>query len=151
MPTIYRADRIRAVFCLVLGGLFAASGANGIATIDARAPSVFSCLLAAMTLGVGVCILLTRVAVNGSGLVKRAPLAGSFRACWDEVEFWWVDQGSPDRDTLPHACFRLRGHWQSAVVHAADVSLPGFDAFLAEVRAHIGDRETSNPALQLTK
>ena len=95
MPTTYRADRVRAVFCLVLGGLFAASGASGIAATDARAPAGFSCLFAAMTLGVGACILMTRVTVSGSGLQKRAPLDGSFRACWDEVESWWVDRGAP--------------------------------------------------------
>ena len=150
MPTTYRADRVRAVFCLVLGGLFAAAGARGIAATDARAPAGFSCLLAAMTVGVGACILMTRVTVSGSGLQKRAPLDGSFRACWDEVESWGVDRGGADRDTLPHARFRLRGRWRAGVVHAADVSRPGFDAFLAEVRAHVGARETPTPAPQRT-
>ena len=143
MPTIYRADRVRAVFCLVLGSLFAASGGHGLAAGGPREPSVFACVLAAMTLGVAVCILLTRVAVNGSGLEKRGPLADGFRASWDEVESWWVDPGSPDGDTLPHACFRLRGQWKSAVVYAADVSRPGFDRFLEYVRAHLADRETT--------
>jgi hypothetical protein len=151
MPTTYRADRVRAVFCLALGGLLAAAGASGLAATDARAPAGFSCLLAAMTLGVGGCILMTRVTVSGSGVEKRAPLDGSFRACWDEVESWWVERGGADRDTLPHARFRLRGRWEAGVVHAADVSRPGFDAFLAEVRAHAGDRETANPAPQMAK
>jgi hypothetical protein len=145
MQMIYRADRVRAVFCIVLGGLFAASGAQAIALIGFRSEVILTCVLAAATLGVAVCILLTRVAVDDSGLDRRAPLAGGFRVSWDQVESWWVHRGNVRRDTLPQACFRLWGQRSNLVVHAADVSRPGFDTFLADVRARLGDRETADP------
>jgi hypothetical protein len=146
MRTVYRADLVRPFFFLGLGGLIAAAGVNGIAGIGVRWASVFPCLLGGFAIGAGVCILLTRVAVDSRGLDRRAPFEGSFRASWDEVESWWVDWGSTDRDTLPQARFRLRGQRESAVVHAADVARPSFDTFLEDVRARVGDRETAEPA-----
>jgi hypothetical protein len=145
MRTIYRADRVRPAFCMLLGGSCVAAAWTNIAAVEERTALVFTGLLGGIFMGVGVCILLTRVAVDGSGLEKRAPFAGSFRASWDEVESWWVDRGRTDAETLPHACFRLRGRRARGVVYAADVSRPGFDTFLESVRARVGDRETAEP------
>jgi hypothetical protein len=107
---------------------------------------VFVGLLGGIFIGVGVCILLTRVAIDGSGLAKRAPFAGSFRACWDEIEVCWVHRQRIDPETLPQACFKLRGRRRLGVVYAADACRPGFDAFLEDVRARVADRETAEPA-----
>jgi hypothetical protein len=145
MRTIYRADRVRPLFCLVLGGSFVAAAWTNIATVAERSALVFIGLFGGIVIGVGVCILLTRVAVDGSGLAKRAPFAGSFRASWDEIETWWVDRGCLDPETLPQACFRLRGRRRRGVVYAADACRPGFDAFLEDVRARVADRETAEP------
>jgi hypothetical protein len=145
MQTIYRADRVRPAFCLVLGGSFVASAWTNIAAVEERTVLVLGGLLGGIIIGVGVCLLLTRVAVDGSGLARRAPFAGSFRASWDEIESWWVDRGGLDPETLPQACFRLRGRRRRAVVYAADVCRPGFDAFLEDVRARVADRESAEP------
>ena len=145
MRTIYRADRVRPAFCLVLGGSFVAAAWTNIATVAERSALVFIGLFGGIVIGVGVCILLTRVAVDGSGLAKRAPFAGSFRASWDEIESWWVDRGCLDPETLPQACFRLRGRRRRGVVYAADACRPGFEAFLEDVRARVADRETAEP------
>jgi hypothetical protein len=145
MRTIYRADRVRPAFCLVVGGLSVTSAWFNIATIEEPTALVFIGLLGGIFLGVGLCILPTRVAIDGSGLEKRAPFAGSFRASWDEIECWWVDRGCLDPETLPQACFRLRRRRRRGVVYAADVCRPGFDAFLEDVRAHVVDRETIEP------
>jgi hypothetical protein len=66
----------------------------------------------------------------------------------------WPSKVSPN-DYVP--ILRL-SHADDLARHAVDVLLahgaasrPGFDAFLAEVRAHVGDRETPNPAPQMTK
>jgi hypothetical protein len=146
MRTIYRADRVRPAFCLVLGGYSVASAWTNITAVEERTAAVFVGVLAGVFIGVGVCILLTRVAIDGSGLAKRAPFAGSFRASWDEIECWWVDRGCLDPETLPQACFRLRGRRRRGVVYAADVCRPGFDALLEDVRAHVADRETPEPS-----
>jgi hypothetical protein len=146
MRTIYRADRVRPAFCLVVGGYSVTSAWFNIEVVEERTALVFVGLLGGIFMGVGVCILLTRVAVDGSGLEKRAPLAGGFRASWDEIECWWVQRRSLDPETLPHACFRLRGRRRRGVVYAADVCCPGFDAFLEDVRAYVADRETTVPS-----
>jgi hypothetical protein len=148
MRTIYRADRVRPAFCLVLGGSFVAAAWTNIAVLDDRAALAFIGVLGGIFIGVGVCILLTRVAVDGSGLAKRAPVAGSFRASWDEIESWWIDRGRLDPETLPQACFRFRGRRRRGVVYAADVCRPGFDAFLEDVRARAADRETPDPSVR---
>jgi hypothetical protein len=145
MRTIYRADRVRPVFCLVLGGAFVAAAGDHIAAAGASPGLVFIGLFGGLTIGVGVCILLTRVVLDGSGLEKRAPFAGSFRASWDEIESWWVHRGCVRQETLPQACFRLRGRRRRGVVHAADACRPSFDAFLADVRKRVADRETAEP------
>jgi hypothetical protein len=146
MRTTYRADRVRPAFCLVLGGSCVAAAWTNSAAVDERLALVFIGLLGGIFIGVGVCILLTRVTVDGSGLAKRAPFAGSFRASWDEIESWWVDRGCLDPETLPQACFRLRGRRRRGVVYAADACRPGFEAFLEDVRARVADRETAEPA-----
>jgi hypothetical protein len=145
MRTIYRAEPVRALFCLGLGGLFAASSGSMIATVGVSPASIFPGLLAGIIIGVAGCILLTRVAVDGSGLEKRAPFDGSFRASWDEIESWWVHRGCIHQETLPQACFRLRDRRRCGVVQAADAWRPSFDAFLQDVRARVGDRETAEP------
>src|SRR5262245_34661656 len=145
MRTIYRADRVRPAFCLVLGGSFVAAAWANLAAVDERPALGCIGLLGGIVIAVGVCILLTRVAVDGSGLAKRAPFAGSFRASWDEVESWWVHRRRLDPETLPHACFKLRGRRRRGVVYAADACRPGFDAFLEDVRARVADRETAEP------
>jgi len=144
MRTIYRADRVRAYFSLILGASFVASGGNAIAGLGVRAEFVFFCLLGGIMIGVGVCIFLTRVVIDPSGLHKRAPFDGGFRASWDEIESWSVYLRDTDGDSLPHADFTLHDR-RSGTVHSVDVSRPGFDAFLKDVRAHIGARETPDP------
>src|SRR5262245_21464471 len=134
MRTIYRADRLRAWFALLLGTSFAASG-HAIAGLGVRVDFVFFCLLGALCIGVSVCILLTRVVLDPSGLHKRAPFDGGFRACWDEIESWTVYPRDADGDSLPHADFRLRDR-RTESVYSVDVSRPGFEAFLNEVRRH---------------
>jgi hypothetical protein len=151
MRTIYRADRVRPAFCLVVGGYSITSAWFNIAVVEESTALVFVGLLGGIFLGVGVCILLTRVAIDGSGLAKRAPFAGSFRASWDAIECWWVDRGCLDQETLPQVCFRLRGRRRRGVVYAADVCRPGFDAFLEDVRAHVADRETTQPSAGATR
>src|SRR5690242_467979 len=140
MRTIYRADRVRPLFCLVLGGSFAAASGSNIAAVGVIPGLVFIGLLGGIFIGVGVCILLTRVVVDGSGLKKRAPFAGSFRASWDEIESWWAHPERIDPETLPHVCFRLRGRRRVGVVYAADACRPSFDTFLEDVRARVADR-----------
>jgi hypothetical protein len=144
MRTTYRAGRVRALFFLVVGAAFAASSGRALTGLGMRWELVFFCLLGACAMGAGVCILLTRVVVDGWGLDRRAPFEGSFRVSWDEVESWWVRREGTDDDLLPLAHFRLHGRRENAVVHAADVARPGFDAFLEDVRAHVGDRETAD-------
>jgi hypothetical protein len=143
--TVYRAERVRAFFFLLLGGSFVASGGHAILGLGVRWPFVLTCLLGAFCIGAAVCILLTRVAVDGRGLHRRAPFDGSFRASWDEVESWWVQRANVRDETLPGACFRLCGQRERVVVYAVDVSRPGFQAFLGDVRARVGDRETADP------
>jgi hypothetical protein len=143
MRIIYRADRVRAFFCVVLGCLTVASASQQIAAGGVHPAWIFLCFFAGIFIGVAVCILLTRVAVDDSGLRKRAPFAGGFRASWDDVESWWVNGGNAD--SLPHACFRFRGRPAYGVVYAADVCRPGFDKFLSGVRQCVGDRETAKP------
>jgi hypothetical protein len=144
MRTIYRGGRVFALIWLVAGSVFAASGGYAMAADCLRAETVFACLLGGISLGAGVCVLVTRVAVDSSGLQKRSPLGGSFRVSWDEIDSWWVHLGNVDKETLPQACFKLQSRWQSEVVHNSDVGHPGFDAFLMDVRAHVGDRETAD-------
>lgn len=146
MPRIYRADRVRPLFCLLLGASLVASSLTNNAAFDGIAGLAFVGLLGGVCIGVGVCLLLTRVAVNGSGLAKRAPFAGSFQVCWGEVEAWWVHRQRVAPEELPHACFRLRGRRRLGIVWAADACRPGFDAFLKDVRARLADRETAEPA-----
>ena len=149
MRTIYRAGRVWALVFLIMGGSFIAPGGHAIAAGGVmKIPVhvfVITFLLGAAGIGAGVCNLLTRVTVDAWGLAKRAPFAGSFRASWGEVESWSVHRGSPGDEGYPQASFRLRGQRKSVVVHADDVSRPRFDAFLEEVRARVGDRETTEP------
>jgi len=143
MRTIYRADRIRPIFCLLLGGSFVAACGFRIVAVGARPELTFVALLGGVIVSVGVCILLTRVVVDGSSLEKRAPFAGGVRASWDDIDFWWVDQGSIEEETLPQACFRLRGRRRHRMICAADVWHPCFEAFLQQVRAHVANKEMS--------
>jgi hypothetical protein len=150
MRTIYGADRVRPLFCLLLGGSFIVASGTNIAAVGISPALAFIGLFGGIIIGVGVCILLTRVVVDESGLEKRAPFAGGFRACWDEIEVWWVHRQRVDPETLPQACFRLRGRRRIGVVYVADACRPSFDAFLADVRARVADRETPEPALHRT-
>ncbi len=145
MRTIYRTDCVRPILCLLLGGPFALACGFNIVALGPKRELVFIGLLGAIIVGVGVCILVTRVAIDDSSLEKRAPFAGPFRASWDEIESWWVDPGSTEDETLPQVYFRIRGRRRCEVIHAADVWRPSFHAFLQQVRAHIADRETANP------
>jgi hypothetical protein len=136
---------VRPLFCLLLGASFVASSGSNIAVAGASPGLALLGLFGGIVIGVGVCILLTRVAVSASGLAKRAPFAGAFRASWDEVEAWWVHPGPVGHEMLPHACFRLRGRRGVAVVYAADACRPAFDAFLEDVRARVAEREIAEP------
>jgi hypothetical protein len=145
MPRIYRADLVRPLLWLLVGGLFVASSVTNIVAGGGSPGLALIGLFGGIFVGAGVCILRTRVAVDGSGLAKRAPFAGSFRASWDEIEAWWVHRQRVDPEMLPQACFRLRGRRRIGVVYAADTWRPNFDAFLEDVRARVADRETAEP------
>jgi hypothetical protein len=60
----------------------------------------------------------------------------------------WVEMkssGSPWGWSVPPV-WSSRSKKAMSVVYAADVCRPGFDAFLEDVRAHVADRETTQPS-----
>jgi hypothetical protein len=55
MQTIYRADRVRPSFCLVLGGSFVAAAWTNIAAVDERLVLVLAGLLGGVSSSVSAC------------------------------------------------------------------------------------------------
>ena len=96
---------------------------------------------------IGVSHLGTRVEVGPRGVAKRPWVPGRLIVPWEAVESWSVvrlrdeDAG----DNFSHRAVRFVVGCQRQEMRESEVHRPGFEAFLADVRAWAGDREFAGP------
>lgn len=88
--------------------------------------------------------MLGQVIVTAEGIEKRTRIANGFIISWEDVDSWSVP---PHRCRRPRSArFVFRGSLFSRAIFEGEVSEPGFDYFLREVRMHIPRKEVARPA-----
>ncbi len=144
-PRVYRPRRCK-------GWRFLAYGVLGLAFGVGQIPSSggFACCLG--SLGAFLALLaaahlLTRVKVGAAGVSKRPRVPDGFTVRWAAVESWSVvDLPSEDvADTFSHRAVRFVVGGRLLEVRDEDVQWPGFEAFLADVRACARGSEVAAP------
>lgn len=95
----------------------------------------------------GVAHLRTRVEVGPDGVSRRPRLVGGFVLRWAAVEWWSVVdlRREDDADTFSDRAVRFAVGWRRFEVRESEVYWPGFEPFLADVRAWAGGRERPEP------
>jgi hypothetical protein len=95
----------------------------------------------------GVAHLRTRVEVGPGGVAKRPWVLGGFAVGWPAVEWWSVVnlRREDAADTFSDRAVRFAVGWRRFEVRESEVHRPGFEPFLADVRAWAGCRERIEP------
>jgi hypothetical protein len=96
-----------------------------------------------LALWAGLGTLKTSITVGEHGIRGVPWWWRNIHVNWQEVTSWQVEQ---DMNNARRIGFRIRNRWLRVFVHDSDVSCPGFDAFLEEVRAHLSEQEEAKPA-----
>lgn len=100
-------------------------------------------VLAALTGGFSCTV---RVTVGPAGVAKTSLWKFGFDVPWADLRAWAVHAPPEWSDNPRQVWFRLAGETRDRVVSEPEVANPGFDDFVAAVRAVAGSQETRPPA-----
>lgn len=99
---------------------------------------------------IGPALLLTTAVTVGPGGLHKAPRWNwGFAVEWPQVESWSVGRPPAWHEAQHDARvvrFRVAGWHREAIVYDSEVEHPGFEAFVAALRAVAGDREVVDAA-----
>ena len=151
MSKTYRQRRLPGTIVIFFGVAIVTFGLFGISVIGLESIPFFGiAVLLGFVIGVlgGAAILSTRVIVDDRGIFRSDIYRRRFIFLWEDVESWAAsrslsaDERAEDSFTFQKVEFHLRSMPNPAIVYDSDVSLPGFDRFLVDVRLAVGNLES---------
>jgi hypothetical protein len=177
-PKVFRPRRSRGIFVLIAGSFFSAFGLCGMIAIGWESWYFYGLFMAwgGFIAALGWVVLCRRVLVDARGITRTFWFGNvETRIPWEAIESWLVSPcgvtGEQEEEawaklypgttrgirpvlldgdsfTFQAAMFRVQGERWPITVYDVEVWRPSFDAFLEDIRAHIGEKEIVIPRPQ---